>query len=51
MQEIIVGIIGVGVALIIIYKIFRFFSSKNEQTGSCGCSNCGCSANKKQLKY
>ncbi|WP_370457681.1 hypothetical protein [Dysgonomonas sp. ZJ709] len=47
MQEIIVIIIGVIVALLVIYKVYGFFFSKNEQKGNCGCSNCGCSTNKK----
>ncbi|GAB6008847.1 FeoB-associated Cys-rich membrane protein [Dysgonomonas reticulitermitis] len=47
-QEIIVGIIGVFIALVIAYKIYGFFFSKNEQKDSCGCSNCGCSTKPKQ---
>lgn len=50
-QEIIVGIIGISVAILVIYKIYCFFFSKNEQKGSCGCSNCGCNTNKKTVKY
>jgi len=51
LQEIIVGLIGVFVALIVIYKVYGFFFSKNEQKGSCGCSNCGCSTKHKAVKY
>lgn len=50
-QEIIVGIIGLCVAVLIIYKVYGFFFSKNEQKGSCGCSNCGCSTKQKSVKY
>ncbi len=50
-QEVIVGLIGVSVALIVIYKVYRFFYSKNEQKNSCGCSNCGCSTKHKHVKY
>lgn len=50
-QEIIVLLIGLLVALIVIYKIYGFFFSKNEQKGSCGCSNCGCSPKKREVKY
>ncbi|MDR1706403.1 FeoB-associated Cys-rich membrane protein [Dysgonomonas sp.] len=50
-QEIIVGLIGISVALIVIYKIYGFFSSKNEQKNSCGCSSCGCSTKPKHVKY
>ncbi len=50
-QEIIVGIIGLSVALLVLFKIYGFFFSKNEQKGSCGCSGCGCNTKQKQVKY
>ncbi|MDR2950433.1 MAG: hypothetical protein LBV71_14670 [Prevotella sp.] len=50
-QEIIVAIIGLAVALLVAYKIYGFFFSKNEQKGSYGCSSCGCSTKQKQIKY
>lgn len=50
-QEIIVAIIGISVALLVAYKIYKFFTSKNEQKGSCGCSNCGCNPKQRQVKY
>ncbi len=50
-QEIIVGIIGLSVAFLVLYKVYGFFFSKNEQKGSCGCSGCGCSTKQKQVKY
>jgi hypothetical protein len=50
-QEIIVGIIGVFIALVIAYKIYGFFFSKKEQKNSCGCSACGCGAKHKHVKY
>jgi hypothetical protein len=48
-QEIIVGLIGIIVASLVIYKIYGFFFSKNEQKGSCGCSSCGCGTKDKQV--
>ncbi|MDH6307642.1 hypothetical protein M2451_000091 [Dysgonomonas sp. PFB1-18] len=50
-QEIIVALVGLSVALIVIYKIYGFFFSKTEQKGSCGCSKCGCSTKQKSIKY
>jgi hypothetical protein len=50
-QEIIVGIIGVSVTLVIAYKIYGFFFSKNEQKDTCGCSGCGCNMKHKHVKY
>jgi len=50
-QEIIVAIIGLAVALIVIYKVYNFFFSKNEHKGSCGCSSCGCNTKNKTVKY
>lgn len=50
-QEIIVALIGMAVALIVIYKVYRFFSVKNGQKNSCGCSSCGCSTKPKHVKY
>jgi len=46
-----VGLIGVFVTLIVVYKIYGFFFSKNEQKGSSGCSNCGCTTKHKSVKY
>ncbi|WP_231496765.1 FeoB-associated Cys-rich membrane protein [Prevotella sp. 10(H)] len=46
-----VGLIGLVVATLVIYKIYGFFFSKNEQKRSCGCSNCGCSTKHKSVKY
>lgn len=46
-QEIIVGVIGIAVAIIVIRKIYVFFNSKKTQGGSCGCSNCGCNTIRK----
>ena len=50
-QEIIVTIIGIAVVALVIYKTYNFFFSKNEQKGSCGCSNCGCNTRNKEVKY
>ncbi|MDR2955917.1 MAG: FeoB-associated Cys-rich membrane protein [Prevotella sp.] len=50
-QEIIVALIGIIVALIVVFKLYRFFFTKNEQKNSCGCSSCGCSTKYKQVKY
>lgn len=48
-QELIVAIIGVIVAIIIIYKIYSFFFVKDERKKSCGCSSCGCRVKKNKI--
>jgi len=50
-QEIIVILIGLLVAFIVVYKIYRFFFSKNEQKRGCGCSNCGYDTKQKSVRY
>ncbi len=45
-QEIIVAAIGLVVILLVTSKIYGFFFNKNDQKGSCGCSQCGCSSDK-----
>lgn len=50
-QEIIVAIIGLAVALIVIYRVYNFFFSRNEQKRSYGCSKCGCSTKQRSIKY
>lgn len=49
-QEILVGIVGVIVILIVVSKIYKFFFSKDNQRRSCGCSDCHCSPAKKHVK-
>ncbi|MFT3995590.1 MAG: FeoB-associated Cys-rich membrane protein [Dysgonomonas sp.] len=46
-QEVVVVLIGIVVALIVLRKVYSFFFSKNQQKGSCGCSSCGCNTVKK----
>lgn len=49
-QEIIVGLIGAIVILILIYKVYSFLFTDNKQNGGCGCSNCHCNTEKKTKK-
>ena len=44
-QEIIVGIIGMGIVVYIAYKVYRSFAKPESQGCGCGCS--GCTAKKK----
>lgn len=50
MQEILVYIIGGIVLLTLIFKIYGFFFSKNQQKGGCGCGDCHCNHTKKHEK-
>jgi len=49
-QEILVGIIGVIVTLIVVSKIYKFFFSKEGEKRSCGCASCHCNPAKKHVK-
>jgi len=46
-QAIIVGIIGVAVAVYVIYRIYTFFFDKSGRARDCGCGNCHCGTSKK----
>ena len=50
MQEIIVGIIGVIVVLVVIRNMYNFFFSKKRKVTHCGCSDCRCDARYKAKK-
>lgn len=50
-QEIIVALVGIAVLLIVGFKVYGFFFTKNEQKRSCGCSSCGCNTRNRQIKY
>jgi len=47
-QEVIVGIIGVAILTLLLYRTYTFFfTKKDERKGSCGCASCHCNISKK----
>ena len=46
-QEIVVAIIGVLLVAYIGRQLYRFFFTKSENNGACGCGSCHCNVSKK----